>query len=92
MVSAAGSTTIFQRLIDPESGSMSRELAQFILDLDFPPADHSRYGELSTIAQERQLTPQEADELDSYLQVDSWLAIMRLKAERSIENDRNRKP
>jgi hypothetical protein len=84
MVAAGDSATIFRRVIDPERGSMSPELARFMLDLDFPPADHARFEELSAKAQEHDLAAHEADELDSYLHVDNLLAILRLKAERSL--------
>jgi hypothetical protein len=91
MVSPADSTTIFRRVIDPDRGSMSPELARFVLELDFPAADHERFEALSAVAQERALTPEEADELDSYLHVDSLLAIMRLKAERSLDRSPQRR-
>ena len=80
----AESATIFGRVIDPDIGSMSPELARFVLDLDFPSTDHERFQELSAKAQAGILAPQEGDELDSYLHVDSLLAIMRLKAARSL--------
>ena len=86
MVAAADSATIFRRVIDPERGSMSPELAKFVLDLDFPPDDHARFDELSAKAQVGELAPQEANELDNYLHVDNLLAILRLKAERSLGN------
>ena len=63
---------------------MSPELARFVLDLDFPPGDHARFEELSAKAQAGALTPDEAAELDNYLHVDNLLAILRLKAERSL--------
>jgi hypothetical protein len=81
----AESTSIFRRVIDPENGAMPTDLARFLSSLDFPASDHQRFAELSAKAQEGSLTPQEADELDGYLHVDSWLAIMRLKAHRSLE-------
>lgn len=63
---------------------MPPELARYLARLDFPPADHGRFEELSQKAQNGALTPQEADELDGYLHVDSLLSIMRLKANRSL--------
>jgi hypothetical protein len=78
------STTIFRRVIDPGDGSMSPDLARFVLELDFPAPDHVRYEELYAKAQDETLTQDEARELDSYLHVDSLIAIMRLKAERSL--------
>lgn len=63
---------------------MSPELARFVLELDFPPAYHARFDELSATAQERKLTSDESAELQNYLHVDNVLAIFRLKAERSL--------
>ena len=66
---------------------MSPDLARFVLELDFPPEDHARFEELSLAAQERELTSDEARDLDNYLHVDNLLAILRLKAERSLVNN-----
>lgn len=68
---------------------MSPELARFVLKIDFPPEDHARFEELSAEVQERELTPDEANELDNYIHVDSLLAILRLKAERSLDGTDN---
>jgi hypothetical protein len=84
MAITSESTQIFRRVIEPERGSFSKELAQFVMNLDFHGADHARYEELSAKAQEGTLSQPEAAELDSYLQVDSLLAVLRLKAERSL--------
>lgn len=84
MAIAPDSTEIFRRVIEPERGTFPKELAQFVINLDFHGTDHARYETLSTKAQDGALTPSEADELDGYLQVDSMLAILRLKAERSL--------
>jgi hypothetical protein len=80
----AESTHIFRRVIEPEVGSLSPELARFVKTLDFRGDDHARYEALSAKAQEGSLTPAEGDELDGYLHVDSLLTILRLKAERSL--------
>jgi hypothetical protein len=86
MVASADSATIFRRVIDPERGTMSPELARFVLDLDFPAEDHARFEELSDKAQTGALSAEEARELDNYLHVDNLLTILRLKAERSLDN------
>ena len=86
MIAAHDSATLFRRVIDPDRGSMSPELARFVLDLDFPPDDHARFEELSAKAQVGGLTPEQAAELDTYLHVDNLLAILRLKAQRSLAN------
>jgi len=84
MEAVVDSTSIFRRVIDPERGTMSPDLARFVLDLDFPPGDHARFELLSEKAQQGDLSPAESAELDSYLHVDTLLAILRLKAERSL--------
>lgn len=85
MLKTSPSTEIFSRVIEPEQGNFSPDLARFVIDLDFKDKDHDRYEELSIKAQAGSLLPQETEELDSYLHVDSLLAVMRLKAERSIK-------
>lgn len=79
------STEIFGRVVEPERGSFSPELARFVLGLDFPGDDHARYELLSAKAQDGSLTPKEERELDGYLLVDSLLAVLRLKATRSLQ-------
>src|SRR5262245_3747912 len=81
---AVQSTEILRRVIERENGSFSPELARFIWDLDFRGEDHARYEELSNKAQEGTLNPSETEELDGFVFVDSILAILRLKAERSL--------
>jgi hypothetical protein len=83
MAITADSSHIFSRVIDPDAGSLPADLARFVCGLDFRPDDHARYEELSAKAREGSLTSQEEDELDGYLHVDSLLAILRLKAEKS---------
>ena len=78
-------TSIFTRLIEPQDGSLPPDLARYISELDFRPEDHARFEELSLKAQQGTLTQTEADQLGGYLHVDSLLAIMRLKAQRSLK-------
>ena len=84
MTVTTASTEIFSRVVIPEKGTLSPDLARLVLDLDFQSEDHARYEELSTKAEEGSLTPDEEAELDGFLHVDSLLAILRLKAERSL--------
>jgi len=79
------STEIFRRVIEPDEGSFPTDLARFLLNLDFRGEDHERYQELSAKAEEGALGEDEARTLDAYLHVDSLLAVMRLKAERSLQ-------
>ena len=80
----ADSTSIFSRVIQPDKGSLPADLARYVMSLDFRSEDHARCEELSSKAATGNLTAAEADELDGYLHIDSLLAIMRLKADRSL--------
>lgn len=86
----AVSSEIFRRVIEPDKGTLSPELARFVLDLDFRGPDHTRFESLSEKAQSGSLAPHEAEELDGYLHVDSLLTILRLKAERSLNTGNGR--
>ncbi len=77
---------ILQRVIDPQRGTLPPELARYVLTLDFPPADQSRYAELADKAQQAILSPQEQIELDDYLHVNDFLMIVQSKARRSLKN------
>ena len=77
-------SAILTRVIDPEHGTMSPEVAQFFLGLDFAPLDHQRMAELSSTAQEGTLTPEEEAELDGLLNINDFLAIVQSKARRSL--------
>jgi hypothetical protein len=76
--------SILERVIKPERGDFSPELAQHILSFDFPPEDHDRYRELSAKAQDGSLTPDERLELEDYLGVNDFLIIIKAKAEASL--------
>jgi hypothetical protein len=59
---------------------LSRDVAEYLLSIDFPPADLERMNDLSERARQGMLTPEEALELDSYLHVGSLLSILQSKA------------
>lgn len=86
MTVLTASTEIFSRIVIPENGTLSPDLAQLILNLDFQGEDHARYETLSAKAEDGTLTPEEKAELDGFLHVDSLLTILRLRAERAVQN------
>lgn len=88
MAVAFDSTTLFRRVIEPDRGGLPIELARYVMALDFKPDDHARYEALSAKLQEGTLGPEEVAELEGFLHVDSLLAILRLKAERSLADGR----
>jgi hypothetical protein len=83
----AQSVQLFERVIQPESGSMPYVLARYVKTLDFRQEDHVRYEQLAAKAQTGDLSPDEADELDGFLHVDSLIGMLRLKAERSLRSE-----
>ena len=77
--------TILESVLAPNRGDLDPALAQFILDLDFPKAAHKRYQSLARKAQKGKLTDSEQEALDQFLHVDSFLAVLQLKARRSLQ-------
>ena len=63
--------SILEQVINPQVGNLTPDVAQYILSLDFPPAVHARYAELSEKAQEGTLSPTEKNELDDILVADA---------------------
>ncbi len=84
-MTANSQAAILERIIRPDSDGLSPEAARQILALDFPPEDHERMHDLSAKAQEGALSPDEQDELDSYVRVGHFLALIQSKARRSLQ-------
>jgi len=77
---------LLQRLLDSQADRLSAELAQFILSLHFPEADHVRCAELSNKAQDGVLTASETEELDEYLAASDILAILQSQARKALQS------
>ena len=75
-------SAILTRMID--HGHMPADLARYVLDLDFTPADHERIDHLQNKVQQGNLTPEEEAELDGYLNVNDFLMVMQSKARRAL--------
>ena len=75
---------ILGRLIQARD-SMSRDVAEYLLSIDFDANDMERMNVLSELAREGTLKPQEAAELESYLHVGSLLSILQSKARRLLK-------
>jgi hypothetical protein len=52
------------------------DAARYLLSIQLPPSDEDRVNELSAKAWAGSLTEAETKELDSYLHIDSILAVM----------------
>ncbi len=82
---------ILARLIQAKD-SMSRDVAEYLLSIDFEPGDIERMNFLSEHAREGHLTAEEAAELDSYLHVGSLLSTMQSKARRLLNSKNSPSP
>jgi len=82
----ASETDILSRIIAPDDGDLEPGLAQYILKLDFPASDHKRIEELSAKAQEGTLTTEEESQLEGYLRVNEFLAIVQSEARMSLQS------
>ena len=75
---------IFERLVQPDSGDFSPELAQYVLSMKFAPDQVARYEDLAGRMQEDKLSPDERRELEAYVQANAVLGMMKAKARRSL--------
>ena len=77
---------IVGRLIKPDRGDFSPELAREILSLRFGDEDQARMRELSLKAQEGTLTAPEQAEVENYRRVGYWLGILWSRARLSLKH------
>ena len=78
-------TAILGRVIDPQNPSFTREAAQSVLELQFPPRDVIRMTELAEKARSASLEVTETEELNSYLLIGAVLDLMHSKARISLK-------
>jgi hypothetical protein len=81
-------TAILDRLILPERAELPAEAARYLLALDFDEADRDRMNALAAKAREGNLSPDEANEIDSYRHVGHLVALLQSKARRSLQRSR----
>jgi hypothetical protein len=74
-----------ERIFRPDAGTLSAELAEYILQIDFPEEDHAIYEQLSAKAQEGTLTESERAQLDELLTANDVLTILQSKARASLQ-------
>jgi len=83
---AATETEIWDRTIRPEVGDVSAEAGRELLRLRLCPDDVARVRRLSDKASEGVLSPEEAEELDHYLNVGRALEFLKAKARLSLRD------
>ena len=86
VMTTATEAEIWGRTIRPDLGDLSAEEARVVLRWRLPEADLRRVKELSAKASEGSLSPEEAMELDNYLNVGSTLEFIKAKARLSLQH------
>jgi uncharacterized protein YnzC (UPF0291/DUF896 family) len=79
-MSEAFTSTLFDRLLDPLTDCLTREVAQRVLDLKVDPSLQARMDELADKANEGELTTAEAQEYREYIDGIDFIAIFKAKA------------
>src|SRR5207248_10842118 len=83
---SSSEAAIVGRLIKPDHGDFSPEVARELLSLRFGEEDQARMRELSLKAQEGTLTASEQAEVENYRRVGYWLGILWSRARLSLKH------
>lgn len=78
-------TAILTRAISSIQKSLPPEIAEEILQWDFPPEDKQRMAELSAKARAGELSTDEEAQIDSYVRVGHIINLMQAKARLAIK-------
>ncbi len=78
-------SSIWNGILQPESGDLPHPAAKAFLRLDFSPTDLERMDELAEKARTGTLTCQERQDAETYNRVAHLLALMQSKARRSLQ-------
>lgn len=77
---------VLSRALETKGGSVPPEGARFILSLGIREQDKQRTLDLLTKQQQGKITAEERDELESYVQADNMLSILKAKALLALKN------
>ncbi len=83
--SPTSEVAIFGRLLDAAKGKMSHELARYLLTLGFDEEDQSRMNQLAAGNRAGALSPQDQEELASYVKAAHLLALLHSKARKRLK-------
>ena len=79
---------ILHRLLEPDSGNLAPEAARYLLSIDFPAADHERMEALAEKSQAGELLSDEREELEEYVRIGHFLALIQSTARKSLAQSR----
>jgi hypothetical protein len=83
-MSEALSNSVLDRMLEPVSRCLDAESARRIIELSTDPAVQDRVDVLAGRAAEGLLTPEERAEYEAYINADDLIAIIKMKAMRSL--------
>jgi hypothetical protein len=81
---------LFGRLLRARKGKMSPSLARYVLGLRFPAEDQARMEELAAGNQDGNLSPDEQEELQSYVKAGHLLALLHAQARQALKQRKGR--
>ncbi|MFI5386242.1 MAG: hypothetical protein ACHQ50_08990 [Fimbriimonadales bacterium] len=77
--------TILARILGNGDGQLPREMARYIVDLDFSDRDKARMHDLAVRNQDDALAPGEKQELVAFAKAGTLLSILQSKARRALK-------
>ncbi|GMR21938.1 MAG: hypothetical protein BMS9Abin37_0261 [Acidobacteriota bacterium] len=80
---------ILARVIAPGTPELTRQTAEMLLTLDFPPEDRERMNHLAAKAGDGELTDDEQREIDAYERVGHILSLLKSKARMWLDSSRD---
>jgi len=77
---------IWARLVRVQDDALSADVARFLLSIDFAEEDEERMQELADHSSAGTLTNQDRAELDGYLHIANFLAVLQSKARVALKS------
>jgi len=77
---------IWARLVRARDGALSADLAKFLLSIEFAEEDEERMQELADCSSAGTLTSQERAEMDGYLHIANFLAVLQSNARVALKS------
>ena len=76
---------ILGRMLRPLTGGLREELLQAMANMEFSPAEQSRYEELADRNAEGLITPEELRELKAIVSANTLLSVLRSEARAALQ-------
>lgn len=81
---------ILSRVLTNGHSGFTPEVARYLLSVSFSKEDKARMHELAVKNREGKISPQELEELDSYIRAGDLLAILQSKARTTLKQSKPR--